>query len=72
MSNNQHELFLKDTKSGAYVNTDDSSLSAFKSAREEAKVTKHVMKELSDIRKELVDIKDFMVEIKSSLEVLIK
>lgn len=72
MSNSQHELFLKDTKSGAYVNTDDAALNAFKNAREEAKVTKHVMNELSNIKKELIDIKSFMVDIKSALEELTK
>lgn len=65
---NSQELYKKDAKTGAFINTDDSALIAFRNAREEAKTTKHVLSELAHIKSELQEVKMFTQQILSILK----
>lgn len=55
--------FIKDTESGAIINTDDESYKMFLAQRENAKKNKDMCKKLNDLENEFREIKQLLLQI---------
>jgi hypothetical protein len=55
--------FMKDTSSGAFINTDDASYAKFVAERSKAKNSKNLLNRISAVEDDLKEIKTLLLQV---------